>query len=468
MKIYHICSFFLYSLRKILYNKTENKNEERRVWLFKLLNISYKRNMNYTKTEIKQGINLHNINTNKFKTNLFAVFLATPLTRENVTKTALLAAVLRRGTNNIKSQDLISKKLEEMYGASFDCGIEKTGDNHIIKFYLEAINEDFLPQKEELNKKSIDILFDIIFNPLAQNGEFNAEYVESEKAKLKQIIEGKIDNKRAYSFERCIEEMFKGEAYGLYKFGYIEDLEKITAKNLYEYYKELLQRCKIDIFVSGNFENNNINEIIKNNEEISKLEERKPEYIVNKEEAEVRKAEKEKVVEEKMKVGQGNLVIGLSLNSRMENEKFVASVYNAILGGGANSKLFQNVREKNSLAYTAGSTFRRQKNTIFVRCGIEIDNYNKALETIKEQIEDMKNGEFTTEDIENAKKLIIASVKGISSEQDTEITYYYGQELSDSFTSIEEYIDKISKVSKDNLLELAKEIWLNTIYFLRD
>ena len=80
----------------------------------------------------------------------------------------------------------------------------------------------------------------------------------------------------------------------------------------------------------------------------------------------------------------------------------------------------------------------------------------------------MKNGEFTTEDIENAKKLIIASVKGISSEQDTEITYYYGQELSDSFTSIEEYIDKISKVSKDDLLELAKEVWINTIYFLRD
>ena len=220
--------------------------------------------------------------------------------------------------------------------------------------------------------------------------------------------------------------------------------------------------------VYRNFENNNINEIIKNNEEISKLEERNPEYIVNKEEAEVRKAEKEKVVEEKMKVGQGNLVIGLSLNSRMKNEKFVASVYNAILGGGANSKLFQNVREKNSLAYTAGSTFRRQKNTIFLRCGIEIDNYNKALETIKEQIEDMKNGEFTTEDIENAKKLIIASVKGISSEQDTEITYYYGQELSDSFTTIEEYIDKISKVSKDDLLELAKEVWINTIYFLRD
>ena len=194
--------------------------------------------MNYIKKEVKQGINLHNINTNKFKTNLYAVFLATPLNRENVTKNALLTAVLRRGTKNIESQVLISKKLEEMYGASFDCGIEKTGDNHIIKFYLETINEAFLPEKEELDKKCIELLFDIILNPLVQNDGFKPEYLESEKKKLKQIIEGKIDNKRTYSFERCVEEMFKDEPYGLYKFGYVEDLEKITPQNLYQYYKE--------------------------------------------------------------------------------------------------------------------------------------------------------------------------------------------------------------------------------------
>ena len=424
--------------------------------------------MNYVKTEIKQGINLHNINTNKFKTNLFATFLATPLTRENVTKNALLAAVLRRGTKKIKSQDLISKKLEEMYGASFDCGIEKTGDNQVIKFYLETINENFLPEKEELDKKSIEILFDIVFNPLIENEQFNEDYVESEKKKLKQIIDGKIDNKRAYSFERCIEEMFKNEPYGLYKFGYIEDLDLITPKSLYKYYCELLQKCKIDIFLSGDFEGKNINEIIKNNCEINKLTERKPEYIANIEKTEIQEVKKTKIIEEKMQVGQGNLVIGLSSNSQIENSKFIMSIYNAILGGGANSKLFQNVREKNSLAYTAGSTFKRQKNTIFIRCGIEISNYDKALETIKKQIEDMRNGKFTEEDIENSKKLIISSIKGISAEQDSEITYYYGQELSDTFTNIEEYVKKIEKVTKKELVEVARDMWINTIYFLRD
>ena len=227
--------------------------------------------MSYNKQEIKKGVTIHNITTNKFKTNLYAVFLALPLERENVTKNALITAILRRGTQNIQSQNLISQKLEEMYGASFDCGIEKTGDNHIMKFYLEAINEEFIPEKEELTKKCIDILFDIIFNPLVENNGFKREYVESEKNNLKQIIESKIDNKRVYAFERCIEEMFKDEPYGLYKYGYVEDLEKITPQNLYEYYKKLISECKIDIFVSGTIDNKKVNELIENNEEIREL-----------------------------------------------------------------------------------------------------------------------------------------------------------------------------------------------------
>ena len=424
--------------------------------------------MSYNKQEIKKGVTIHNITTNKFKTNLYAVFLALPLERENVTKNALITAILRRGTQNIQSQNLISQKLEEMYGASFDCGIEKTGDNHIMKFYLEAINEEFIPEKEELTKKCIDILFDIIFNPLVENNGFKREYVESEKNNLKQIIESKIDNKRVYAFERCIEEMFKDEPYGLYKYGYVEDLEKITPQNLYEYYKKLISECKIDIFVSGTIDNKKVNELIENNEEIRELKEREARYVVNTEKTKQREQKETNTVEEHMQVGQGNLVMGLDVNCKNENCKYIASVYNAILGGGANSKLFQNVREKESLAYTAGSTFRRQKNVIFIRCGIEIANFDKALETIKMQLTDIQEGRFSDEDLNNSKELIIESIRGINSEQDTEITYYYGQELSDSFTTLDEYIEKISNVSVEDVKELAGSIAVDTVYFLRD
>lgn len=435
--------------------------------------------MNYVKKEIKKGISIHNISTNKFKTNLYAVFLAIPINRETVTKNALITAILRRGSQNLQSQDVISKKLEEMYGASFDCGIDKTGDNHIMKFYLEAISEEFLPEKEELAKKCIEILLDIIFNPLIENNGFKEEYVESEKNNLKQIIESKIDNKRTYSLERCVEEMFKDEPYGLYKYGYVEDLDKLTPQNLYEYYKQLINQCKIDIFVSNTItnmasnttndseSNEKINNIIEQNDIIKNLKEREPIYVKSNENNN-QESSQEKVVEEHMQVGQGNLVIGLKVNANQDDAKYLTSVYNAILGGGANSKLFQNVREKESLAYTAASNYRRQKNVIFIRCGIEIENYKKALDTIRVQLEDIKNGNFAEEDLINSKKLITESIRGISSEQDTEITYYYGQELSNKLVSLEDYIHKIEGVTKKDVEEIARNISVDTIYFLRD
>lgn len=420
--------------------------------------------MNYNKQEIKRGITLHQINTNNFKTNLYAIFLATPITRENVTKDAVISAVLRRGTNNIKSQELISQELESMYGASFDCGIEKTGDNHVFKFYLESLSDEFLPAKEDLSKKSIEILLDIVFNPLIENGGFKVEYVEGEKNNIKQIIESKIDNKGQYAYDRCIEETFNGKPYGLYKYGYIEDLEKITPQNLYEYYKKMISECKIDIFCSGIMEN--IEKDIKENTNIQKVNERKPNCIIG---TTVELPVQEiKTVQESMQVSQGKLVISLDVDSKIENLSYVASVYNAILGGGANSRLFQNVREKESLAYTAGSSYLKPKNMIFIRCGIEIQNYNKALETIKVQLDDLKNGKIEEEDIENAKKLIIASVKSITSEQDTEITYYYGQELAGTLIEISDYENKVNAVTKEQIQEIANSVSINTIYFLKD
>ena len=261
----------------------------------------------------------------------------------------------------------MNQKLEMMYGASFDCGVEKTGDNHIMKFYLETLAEEFLPKPEELVQEAINILLDLVFNPLIENNGFHPEYIEGEKKNLKQIIEGKIDNKSKYAYERCIEEMFKKEPYGLYKYGYIEYLEKITPKSLYQYYQNLLQNCKIDIFCSGMLDQEKLKSMIEQNENIRKLQPREAKYIINNEITEKKEERKPDVITERMQVTQGKLVIGLDIHENKENARFIASVYNAILGGGANSKLFQNVREKQSLAYTANSSYVRTKNSIFIR-----------------------------------------------------------------------------------------------------
>lgn len=423
--------------------------------------------MEYKQTELKKGIKLHTINNDKFKTNLIAVFLTTKLTRENVTKNAVISATLRRGSKSMPSQEEISKQMEEMYGASFDCGLDKTGDNQVLKFYLETINDVFLPTNgEDMLKNSLQKLLEIVFNPYTENESFKEEYVEQEKNNIKQRIEGKIDNKARYSLDRCIEEMYKNQPFGLYKMGYVEDLQAIDGKNLYEYYKKLIDTCKIDIFVSGMVEDE-ILSIVKENENITKLKDRTPDFIIPKElNKEI--PEKENIVTESKEVTQGKLIIGLNVSIDNEDLKYDTLIYNSILGGSPSSKMFQNVREKAHLAYVASSSYLRYKNNIFVNCGIEIGNYEKALELIKKQIEDMKNGDFTEEDIENAKKVIISTIKTIDDEQDTEISYYLGQELTDNHISIPDYMARIEKVTKQDVLNIAKNVGIHTIYFLKD
>ncbi len=423
--------------------------------------------MEYKQIELKKGIKLHTINTNQFKTNLISIFITTKLNRENVTKNAVISAILRRGSKTMPSQEEISKQMEGMYGASFDCGLDKTGDNQVLKFYLETVNDNFLPQKgEDMLKTSMEKLLEIVFNPHIENESFKPEYVEQEKNNIKQRIEGKIDNKARYALDRCIEEMYKDAPFGLYKFGYVEDLESIDGKNLYEYYQELINTCKIDIFVSGMIEDD-VNQVVTANENIEKLKERTPEYIVPKE-LNKNLPRQEKMITDSMEVTQGKLILGLDICLDKEDLRYDTLIYNSILGGSANSKMFQNVREKAHLAYVASSTYLRYKNNIFVNCGIEIGNYEKALKLIKQQIEDMKKGDFTEEDLQNAKKGMIAAIKTIDDEQDTGITYYFGQELSESDISVQEYMNKIEQVRKEDVVHIAENVTINTVYFLRD
>lgn len=421
--------------------------------------------MNCKKINLKEGINLHIINTNKFKTNLLAVFLTTPLNRENVTKNALLPMVLRRGTSKLPSIEEINNKLDEMYGADANCGVDKTGDNQILKFYLESINNNFLPEQENLLQESMNVLLDLVFSPLIENGSFNNEYVNSEKENLKQIILGKIDNKSKYAYDRCIEEMYKDKPFGLYKYGYIEDLDNIDAKNLFEYYQKLISECKIDIFISGEVDEKS-RKILDENENIKKLNERDP--IYNKKSQKADNVDQERVIEEHMDVSQGKLVLGLEIGKNDKESKYPALIYNAILGATPTSKMFQNVREKAHLAYVAGSNYIRQKNNVFIRCGIEIDDYKKALDLIKVQIEDMKKGEFTEDDIRNAKTNVISMIKSIPEEQDSEMMYYFGQEISEHRMEYDEYEANVQKVQKQEVVDIANSIKINTIYFLRN
>ncbi len=382
------------------------------------------------------------IKTNRFKTNLYAIFLTIPMKKEDATINSLIPAVLRRGTEKYPTQLEIEKRLEEMYGASFNCGVDKIGNYQVLKFYIEGLSDEYTEEKQNIE----ELLKEIIYSPILENGYFKKEYVEQEKENLKLIIESRKDNKARYAYERCIEEMFENEPYGVYKYGTVEDVEKITPESLYNQYKKILKNAQIDVFGCGN--------------QLEEIE------IPHKNTIEIKNTiheNKHKEIKEKADVTQGKLIIGLDTP---EENKPAITMYNAILGGGANSKLFQNVREKASLAYSAGSSYIRRINSIFIKTGIKNENYEKTLEIIKKQLQDMKQGNITDKEFRDAKQLIISSLKLIPEQQEDLIAFTYDQKIFGENQSIDEYISNISKVTKENVIEIAQKIDIDTIYFL--
>ena len=425
--------------------------------------------MNKTSCDLKQGIKAHYIKTDLYKTDLTCIIITTPLKKETVTLNALIPFMLRRGTKKLPNQSLLNKELENMYGAAFNCGIDKMGDNVVLKFYIESISNEYALNNENILEMNLNNLLDIVFDPVQNGNLLNEEFLNLEKENLKKIINKKIDDKDSYALDRCINTMYGDEKFGLYKFGYEEDVDKITIKDISDYYNWLIQNSKIDIFVSGDIEPENIEVFLKENDNIKKLKPRIENYILNNEFTESKQiVENVNEISEKMDVTQGKLVIGLDILSNMENLQIVSIVYNAILGDGANSMMFQNVREKASLAYSARSTFVKQKLNIFIRCGIQIENYEKTVELIKVQLDNIKNGKFDEEDLQNSKTYLISSLKNVAEEQDTEVIYYIGQEIAKTNMSLDEYMNKVDNVTKEQIVELANSIQINTIYFLRN
>lgn len=392
------------------------------------------------------------IETKKFKTNVYALYLTIPLTKENVTYNALIPTVLKRGCEKYNNQLEISKKLEEMYDATFGIGITKVGNNEVLKFYLESLNNNYLPNNEDLSKTSIEMLLNIVMKPYLVNGKFDDDYVEQEKENLKKVIESRKDNKDTYATNRLLEEMFKEEPYGLYKFGNIDEIDNITSKKLYEKYKELIKNSEKYLYIVGDVENLNI--------ESYNIDEK--EITISKE-FPVKISEKENIVKEQMDVTQGKLVIGLNTPN---NKQEVIALYNTILGKGANSKLFLNVREKEGLAYSAGSTYLKRNNAIIISTGIEVSKYNKAVEVIKNQLKDMEDGNITEKEMKDAKQFINAGLNLINESSENMIEYRFDKDLYNEEIDIEKYRKEIEEIKKEDIVKVAKQIKIDTIYFL--
>ncbi|MDQ0412439.1 EF-P 5-aminopentanol modification-associated protein YfmF [Mesobacillus stamsii] len=407
-----------------------------------------------------KGYKLHIVKTAKFKTSTIVWKMKTPLTSENVTKRALLPYVLQSSSKAYESTTKLRSYLDELYGANLNVDVSKKGEFQIISFSLEIANEKFLSDPAPLLKKGMELIAAILVKPLTENGAFDKATVEKEKRTLKQRIQAVYDDKMRYSNYRLVQEMCKGEPYALHVNGEIDDIPQINPENLYEYYKQAFAEDEMDLYIIGDVNEEEVQSIA---DHLLQFEDRVPVQLKTAQTV----SREEQIVKDQEDVKQGKLNIGYRTNVLYGDQDYYAlQVFNGIFGGFSHSKLFINVREKNSLAYYVASRLESHKGLMMVMSGIEFENFELAVQIIREQMEAMTAGDFTEKEVEQTKAVIENQMLETLDTSRGIVEVLYHNVVSGQNVSLDDWLQGMSTTTKEEIVDVAKKIQLDTVYFL--
>lgn len=410
----------------------------------------------------ENGLHVHVIPNQKHKTIAFVAKFKEPLNRDTITKRALLPYVLQQGTKSYPSRQKLQQKLDDLYGAVLSIDGAKKGNNHVISIRLEVANDKFIMDESGVMDKAIDLLNEVIFHPNVTNEAFDQTITEREKETLQQKINAIIDDKMSYANMRLIDEMCADEIYQLHVHGYKEDLASITCENLYAYYQTVIKEDQLDMYVSGDVESDVMKAKV-----TSAMERNQATVSDDKQSTETKDLKKANTVVENQSVQQAKLHLGYRTHiTYSDDDYFALQVFNGIYGGFPSSKLFLNVREKNSLAYYAASRFESHKGLLLVFSGIAPEDYQQAREIIELQMEAMKNGEFADNEIEETKGLIVNQLLETMDNQQGIIELLYQQIIGDKALTPEQLIASIKQVTKQQIIDVANKMELDTVYLL--
>ncbi len=417
--------------------------------------------MNKSYTEIANGVKLLCINSNKFKTNCIKVDFYLPI-GEHLAAQNVLTSLMGHTSAKYDTFTSFNAKVESLYGADFETGIATIGEKVRIRFSVEIPDDRFSLDGNSIAEESVDFLVDIIKNPHCENGEFDKTATEREVRFTLENIEAEKNDKRSYAVSRLRQLMCQGEPYGIDREKLEEDVKNLNGKKLYNAYADMLKSSTIVITACGGLSEEMLK--AKFTEFVNSINERNPQKI---ETVFIKNAEKIRYFKDEMDVNQAKLVIGLRSGMENENDDYFAfRVMTDIFGGGPYSRLFLNVREKMSLCYYCGARLLREKGIIFIQSGIEEENYEKALSEIFNQIDVMKNGEFTDEDFESSIKALSDAFKGVEDSPVAVCTFYSSQVFDDEIVSGKEYAEKICAVTREQVTECAKRVSIDSVYLL--
>ena len=416
--------------------------------------------------EVFPGVKLTSILSQKFKTECLTINLINRLSHETAALNALLPSVLNRGTVQYPDMQAITSALDESYGARIEPMVRKKGELQCVGFYCDFPDARFIPNGKKVFEKTISLLAEMLLSPVLCDNLLLDEYVESEKKNLIDDIKIIVNDKRSYSIHRLIEEMCASEPYSIDKLGTESQARKITADSLTAHYKSFMENSVIEIIYCGAKPPEQVKEIL--SKSLINLPPRGKSEIPRTDILLSPAHSSPKRVTESLNVTQGRLTIGYRVGDAMQTPDYpTLSVFNSIFGGGLMSKLFINIREKLSLCYDIGSMLDKHKGIMLVSTGVEFKDFEAAEYEIEAQLQNIKNGDISNEELHFAKEALKTAIKSALDRPSGLEGLYFDSSVAEYGCDPTLLCGRIDSVRSEDIAQIARGVKADTIHILK-
>ena len=415
-----------------------------------------------TTLELMPGITLRCFADRRFKQGCLSFAMIRPMCQEEAAVNALIPAVLLRGTEKNPDLRTITLRLDDLYGATLGTQVRRVGDYQTTGLYCAFLEDRFALPGDKILEPMVDFLREVLLEPVMENEGFDISFVESEKKNLIATIESELNDKRAYAMGRMIRSMCRADSYGVPRLGEAKDVAAITPQGAYAHFRKCLRESRIDMFYVGSAPAEEVARLLmpiwqEIDRNYQKLPGQTPFQDAGGED-----------ITEQMDVSQGKLCMGFVTPATNRDEDFVAmQVMNTVFGAGMTSKLFMNVREKRSLCYAIGSSYYGSKGIVTVSAGIDFDKEQQVRQEILRQLEDIRAGNITEEELVAAKEALLSSLRGTHDSPGAIEGYYATAALSGMKLTPQSYMDAVRAIEKEDVARMARQLRLHTTYFLK-
>lgn len=421
--------------------------------------------MDIQRRELLPGVFLNTLHEERFKTDCLSVSLLTQLDRKTVSMNALLPRVLARGTTFHPDMNAISAACDELYGARMIPCVRKRGEILAVGFFSTFLPDRFTPDGSRVLEPTARLLGELLLSPSTRGGLLRKEFVESEKEKLIDDIRAAVNDKRSYAVQRLIEQMCEYEPYGCDDMGTEEDAAAVGYVELTRHYHDLLQSAPVEIFYCGAEDPDRIADAL--HEVFITLPRGEINYDLGTDIRMNALESEPRCFDETMDVTQGKLCLGFRLGECMEDPDFAAIlVFNALYGGSVTSRLFLNVRERLSLCYYASSACDTNKGIMLVSSGIEFEKLGEAKAEILAQLESIRRGEITDEELDSARKAVASDLRALQDSAAGLENFFLNQTLRGLDYGPDVMAALCEGVGREDVLTVARGIELDAVYFL--